>query len=166
MLKFLKLAQFSESFRSHLFFKSISKIHFTIYSFSCFASFVPCLVNDSAEVQSEVTQVKQYRPKRLPVGQRLSQCGNEGTVARMSWEVIDQANTNVKLLTLGALYIWKKRPEINTRNELRSWEQTLKLDFEKQNSGLYKNKKKSKNKNDIFRNCKLRRFKKLNLNSI
>ena len=106
MLKFLKLAQFSESFKSHLFLKSISKIQFTIYSFSCFASFVPCLVNDSAEVQAEVaTQVTQYRPKRIPVGQRLSQCGIEGTVARMSWEVIDQANTNVKLMTLGALYI-------------------------------------------------------------
>ena len=78
-------------------------------------------MNDSAEVQAEVaTQVKQYRPKRLPVGQRLNQCGNEGTVARMSWEVIDQANTNVKLLTLEALYISKERPRINTRDEFRS----------------------------------------------
>ena len=78
-------------------------------------------MNDRDEIQAEVaTQVKQYRSKRLPVGQRLCQCGNEGTVARMSWEVKDQANTNVKLLTLGAFYIWKERPRINTRDEFRS----------------------------------------------
>ena len=78
-------------------------------------------MNDRAEVQAErAIQVKQYRSKWLLVGQHLSQCGIEGTVARMSWEVIDQANTNVKLLTLGALYISKERPRINTRDEFRS----------------------------------------------
>ena len=38
---------------------------FTLSSFSCFASFVPCLVNDRAEVQAEVaTQVEQETGNR------------------------------------------------------------------------------------------------------
>ena len=34
---------------------------------------------------------------------------------------------NVKLLSLEVLHIWKERPRINTRNEFRSRELTLKL---------------------------------------
>ena len=34
------------------------------------------------------------------LGQHLRHCVNGGTREEMSWEVIDQADTNVKLLTI------------------------------------------------------------------
>ena len=54
-------------------------------------------------------------------------CENEGTRAGMSWDVMGQANTNIKLLTLEAFSIWKERPRLITRNEFRSRELIPKL---------------------------------------
>ena len=45
----------------------------------------------------------------------------------LKWEIIDQASSSIKLLTLEALHIRKKRPAINTRDEFRSRELTLRL---------------------------------------
>ena len=48
------------SFLSFVFKNNFSANHFTTYSFFCFASFVPCLVNVRAKVPAEVaTQVEQ-----------------------------------------------------------------------------------------------------------
>ena len=43
----------------------------------------------------------------------------DGT-AKLKSEIIDQTANNHKLLTLGALYILRERPRINTSDEIRS----------------------------------------------
>ena len=55
-------------------------------------------------------------------GQYLRQYGNEYTIAKMPWEVIEQANTNVKLQTLETLRIGSERTRINTYDEFKSRE--------------------------------------------
>ena len=50
-----------------------------------------------------------------------------GGTAEVKSEVIDQTANTHKLLTLEALHIWRERPKINTRDEFRSRELTLKL---------------------------------------
>ena len=50
-----------------------------------------------------------------------------GGTAELKSEIIDQTANTHKLLTLVALYIWRERPKINTRDEFRSRKLTLKL---------------------------------------
>ena len=78
-------------------------------------------------VRRLATRIDENRKEDSPVGKHLRQCGNEGLSAGMSMEVIDQANTNVKLLTLEARHIWKEKPRINTCDEFRGKELTSKL---------------------------------------
>ena len=55
-------------------------------------------------------------------------CNKEvGGTAELKSEIIDQTANAHKLLTLEALHIWRKRPKIDTRDEFRSRELTLKL---------------------------------------
>ena len=76
-------------------------------------------------VRHLTTRNDEHRRENSSVGQHLRQYGNDGTSAGMSWEVVDQANTNVRLLTLEELHIQKERPSINTRDGIRSRELTL-----------------------------------------
>ena len=69
--------------------------------------------------------------KGTPLGQHLLVCNREvGGTAEMKSDITDiidtTANTH-KLLTLEALLILRERPRINTRDEFRSRELTLKL---------------------------------------
>ena len=60
-------------------------IHFTFYSFSCSASFVPCLVNVRAGVQAEVaTQVEQETGNRNLKDQVLQpqRCQSDGSLVQ------------------------------------------------------------------------------------
>ena len=67
----------------------------------------------------------------------LSACGAPGNkpgnnkevggTAELKSESIDQTANTHNLLTLEALHIWRERPKINTRDEFRSRELTLKL---------------------------------------
>ena len=62
-----------------------------------------------------------------PVGQHIRQLGSESGKSELKWKIIDQALCSIKLLTLEALNIRKERPEIDTRDEVRSRELTLRL---------------------------------------
>ena len=74
------------------------------------------------------TRVDEHRKGDSPVGQHLLECNKEvGGTAALKSEIIDQTANNHKLLILEALRIWRERPRINTRDELRSREFTLKL---------------------------------------
>ena len=50
-----------------------------------------------------------------------------GGTAELNSEIIDQTANTHKLLTLEALRIYSESPKINTRDEFRSPELTLKL---------------------------------------
>ena len=55
------------------------------------------------------------------------QCGSERGKSEFNWKIINQAFSSIKLLTLEVLHIRKERPAINTRDEFRSRELTLRL---------------------------------------
>ena len=74
------------------------------------------------------TRVDVQRKRDSPVGQHLLECNKEvGGTAELKSEIIDQAANTYKLLTLEALHIWREWPRINTCNEFRGRELTLKL---------------------------------------
>ena len=79
-------------------------------------------------VRHLATRVDEHRKGDSPVGQHLLECNKEvGGTAELKSEIIDQTANTHKLLTLEALHIWRERPKINTREEFRSRELTLKL---------------------------------------
>ena len=57
----------------------------------------------------------------------MRQCGSESGKSEFNWKIIDQVSSSIKLPTLEALHIKKKRPAINTRDEFRSRELKLRL---------------------------------------
>ena len=59
--------------------------------------------------------------------QQMLKFNNEvGRTLNLKSEIIDQTGKSHELLTLEALLIWRERPKINTRDEFRSCELTLK----------------------------------------
>ena len=78
-------------------------------------------------VRNLTTRIDEHRKKDTPVGLHIRQCGSESGKSEFNWKIIDQASSSIKLLTLEALHIWKERPAINTRDEFRSRELTLRL---------------------------------------
>ena len=82
-------------------------------------------------VRRLTTTIEEHRKEDTPVGQHIRQCGSESGKSEFNLEIIDQASSSsIKLLTLEALHIRKERPAINTRDELRSRELTLRLQFQ------------------------------------
>ena len=66
----------------------------------------------------------------------MTQCSSESGKSEFKWKIVDQASSSIKLITLEALHIRKRRPAINTRDEFRSRVLTLKLKFQdRKNSG-------------------------------
>ena len=82
----------------------------------------------SQTVRPLVTRVDEHRKEDCPVGQHLLECNREvlGTAGLKS-DNIDQAANTHKLLTLEVLHILNERSRINTRDEFRSRELTLKV---------------------------------------
>ena len=78
-------------------------------------------------VRHLTTRIEEHHKEDSPVGQHLRECDRDGKSAELRSEIIDQSSNIQKLLTLEALHIWKERPRINTREEFRSRELTLKL---------------------------------------
>ena len=101
-------------------------------------------------VRHLATKVDEHRKGDSPVGQHLLECNKEvdGT-AELKSEIIDQTAETYQLVTLEALHIWRERPRINTRDELRSRELTLKL-YSMHN--MVKNKKTDMSESKIFPN--------------
>ena len=78
-------------------------------------------------VRHLATRVDEHRIGDSPVGQHLLVCKKEvGGTAELKSEIIDQTANTHKLLPLEALNIWSERPKINTHDEFRSRELTLK----------------------------------------
>ena len=59
-----------------------------------------------------------------PMGVHAIECNGEKTA--FQWKILDQCSNQSKLLTLEALYIRTMKPAINTRDEHRTQELTLK----------------------------------------
>ena len=78
-------------------------------------------------VRHLTTRIEEHRKEDTPVGQHIRQCGSESGKSEFKWKIIDQASSSIKLLTLEALHIRKERSAINTRDEFRSRELTLRL---------------------------------------
>ena len=78
-------------------------------------------------VRHPTTRIEEHRKEDTPVGQHIRQCGSESGKSEFKWKKIDQASSSIKLLTLEALHIRKERSAINTRDEFRSRELTLRL---------------------------------------
>ena len=79
-------------------------------------------------VRHLATRVDEHRKGDSPVGQHLLERNKEvGGTAEQKSQIIDQTANTHKLLTLEALHIWRERPKINTRDEFRRRELTLKL---------------------------------------
>ena len=76
-------------------------------------------------VRQLTTRIEEHRKEDTPVGQQKRQCGSESGKSEFKWKIIEQTSSSIKLLTLEALR--KERPAINTRDEFRSRELTLRL---------------------------------------
>ena len=70
------------------------------------------------------TKISEHQKTDSPVEQVLSECC--GSSRAFEWRVIDQCNDSLKLMTLEDIYIAQREPALNTRDEYRSRELTLK----------------------------------------
>ena len=79
-------------------------------------------------VRHLATRVDEHCKSDYPVRQHLLNGNKEvGCTSELKSEIIDQTANTHKLLTPGASHIWREWPRINTCNEFRSRELTLKL---------------------------------------
>ena len=78
-------------------------------------------------VQYLTARIEEHRKEDTSVGQHIRQWGSESGKSEFNWKIIDKASSSIKLLTLEALHIRKESPAINTRDEFRRRELTLRL---------------------------------------
>ena len=71
------------------------------------------------------TRIREHSRKSSNVGEHLSHCGVALTEDNV--KIIDSSSSYSKLLTLEALHISKEKPKINTKEEYRSRELTLRV---------------------------------------
>ena len=70
------------------------------------------------------TRIAEHAKVDLPMGKHEIECNVDKTA--FLWKILDQCSNKSKLLTLEALYKNTLKPAINTRNEYRTLEVTLK----------------------------------------
>ena len=73
------------------------------------------------------TRIEEHKKADSPVGLHHQQCQLEGKSADLIWEIIDRSNNKTKLQILEAIHIRKEKLGLNTRDEFRSRELTLKI---------------------------------------
>ena len=95
---------------------------------------VVCKLSFSGRTSTYVGQTVRHlttrigeQKNRLTGRPHLQQCQLEGNSADLSWEIIDRSNNRTKLLTVEAIHISKEKSGLNTRDEFRSRELTLKI---------------------------------------
>ena len=98
-----------------------SKVVYRLEGCGCKSNYV------SQTVGHLTTRIDEHRKEDTPIGQHIRQCGSESGKSEFKWKIIDQASSSIKRLTLEALHFRKGRPAINTRDEFRSRELTLRL---------------------------------------
>ena len=94
---------------------------------SCLPSLNKQFIITEQTVRHLTTRIEEYKKADSPVGLHLQQWQLEGNSADLSWEIIDSSNNEPKLLTKEAKHIRKEKPGLNTRDEFRSRELTLKI---------------------------------------
>ena len=70
------------------------------------------------------TMVAEHAMADSPMGVHAIDCNGDETA--FQWKILDQCSNQSKLMTLGALYIRTLKPAINTRDEYRTRELSLK----------------------------------------
>ena len=70
------------------------------------------------------TRFSEHQKQCSSVGQHLVECC--GTTHNVKWEILDACRVVEKLMTIEAIYIKKLKPQLNTRDEYRGRELTLK----------------------------------------
>ena len=70
------------------------------------------------------TRITEHQKKDSRVGQHLVEC--RGATNDIEWKILDACRTVEKLKIIGAIYISKLKPALNTRDEYRGRELTLK----------------------------------------
>ena len=69
------------------------------------------------------TRISQHQKTDSPVGKHVVEgCGS---LAAFIFNIIDQCQDSEKLMTIEALRISRRKPQMNTRDEYKSREQTL-----------------------------------------
>ena len=71
-----------------------------------------------------VTRISEHQKKDSQVGQHLVECC--GATIDIEWKILDACRTVEKLTTIEAIKISKVKPALNTRDEYRGRERTLK----------------------------------------
>ena len=94
------------------------------YSFECCGS---KSIYVGQTVRYLTARIEEHRKEDTPVGQHIRQWGIESGKSEFNWKIINQASSSIKLLSLEALHIRKESPAINTRNEFKRRELTLRL---------------------------------------
>ena len=98
-----------------------SRVVYNLFCSGCTSTYV------GQTVRHLITRIEEHKKADSSVGLHLQQCQLEGKSADLSWEIIDRSNNQTKLLTLEAIHIRKEKPDLNTRDEFRSRELTLKI---------------------------------------
>ena len=98
-----------------------SRVVYKMSCSGCFSTYV------GKTVRHLTTRVEEHKKADSPVGLHLQQCQLVGNSADLNWEIIDRSNNQTKLLTLEVIHIRKDKPGLNTRDEFRSRELTLKI---------------------------------------
>ena len=77
------------------------------------------------------TRISEHQKKDSPVGQQLVE--SCGTTHNVQWEILEACRGVEKLMTIEAIYIKKLKPQLNTPDEYRRRELTLKYLFKFKN---------------------------------
>ena len=92
-----------------------------VYKLSC----PGCMASYVGQTSRHLTtRLQEHRRSSSPVGEHTRICTGD---TQFTTEIIDRANDVRKLMTLEAIHIARMKPGLNTRDEFRSLELTLKL---------------------------------------
>ena len=70
------------------------------------------------------TRISEYQKTDSPVGQHIVECC--GALTAFNYKIIDECQESEKLMTIEAIHISRRKPQLNTRDESKSRELTLK----------------------------------------
>ena len=82
---------------------------------------------DGQTVRHLTSRFEEHKRADSTVGLHFQQCRLEGNSADVNSEIIDKSNNQTKLLKLEAIHTRKEKPGLNSRDEFRSGELTLKI---------------------------------------
>ena len=96
-----------------------SHVVYQLFCPSCDASYV------GQTIRHLSTRLNEHRRPTSPVGEHLQYC--HGASEIMNYRILSKCTNSSKLLTMEALHIAQKKPGLNTREEYRHRELTIRL---------------------------------------